>query len=41
MTDMLLDVFGDRAKRIKLELVKDGSGIGSAIIGAVAASARR
>jgi len=41
MTDMLLDVFGDRAKRIKLYLVKDGSGIGSAIIGAVAASARR
>jgi hexokinase len=41
MMDMLLDVLGDRAKRIKLELVKDGSGIGSAIIGAVAASARR
>jgi hexokinase len=40
MTDMLLDVFGDRAKRIKLELVKDGSGIGSAIIGAVVASPR-
>ena len=41
MTDMLLCVFGDRAKRIKLELAKDGSGIGAAIIGAVAASARR
>jgi len=41
MMDMLLDVFGDRAKRIKLVLVKDGSGIGSAIVGAVAASARR
>jgi hexokinase len=40
MTEMLLGVFGDRAKRIKLEIVRDGSGIGSAIIGAVAASAR-
>ncbi|MBU4370980.1 MAG: hypothetical protein KKH02_06015 [Proteobacteria bacterium] len=41
MTDMLFGVFGDRAKKIKLELAKDGSGIGAAIIGAVAASARQ
>lgn len=38
MADILLELFGERAKRIKLELVKDGSGIGSAVIGAVAAS---
>jgi hexokinase len=37
---MLRELFGERAKRIKLELVRDGSGIGSAIIGAVAASDR-
>jgi len=36
----LYELFGERAKRIKLELVRDGSGIGSAIIGAVAASTR-
>ncbi|MFH1079452.1 MAG: hypothetical protein V1766_04190 [Pseudomonadota bacterium] len=41
MKDMLFGVLGDRAERIKLELAKDGSGIGSAIIGAVAATARR
>jgi hexokinase len=40
MTALLQDLFGDRAARIKLNLVKDGSGIGAAIIGAVAASAR-
>lgn len=40
MTDMLRNVFGERAKRVKLELTGDGSGIGAAIIGAVAASAR-
>jgi len=39
--DILDELFGERAKRIKLELVRDGSGIGSAIIGAVAASTRR
>jgi hexokinase len=37
---LLQDLFGNRAARIKLELVRDGSGIGSAIIGAVAASSR-
>lgn len=37
---ILRELFGERAKRIKLELVRDGSGIGSAIIGAVAASIR-
>ena len=31
---ILRELFGERAKRIKLELVRDGSGIGSAIIGA-------
>jgi hexokinase len=41
MTDILHDLFGDRGARIKLELAKDGSGIGAAIIGAVAASTRR
>ncbi|MBA4396329.1 MAG: hypothetical protein C0394_02930 [Syntrophus sp. (in: bacteria)] len=41
MADMLHAVFGDRAKRIKLELVKDGSGVGCAIIGAIATSTRR
>ncbi len=40
MMDMLFDIFGDRAKRIKLEIARDGSGIGSAIISAVAASVR-
>ena len=38
--DVLDELFGERAKRIKLELVRDGSGIGSAIVGAVAASTR-
>jgi len=37
---ILRKLFGERAKRIKLELVRDGSGIGSAIIGAVAACDR-
>ncbi len=37
---VLRELFGECAKRIRLELVRDGSGIGSAIIGAVAASAR-
>jgi len=37
---MLEELFGIRAKRIKLALVKDGSGIGSAIIGAMAVAAR-
>ena len=41
MTDILHDLFGDPGARIKLELAKDGSGIGAAIIGAVAASTRR
>jgi hexokinase len=41
MTDILHDLFGDRGARIKLELAKDGSGIGAAIIGAVAAFTRR
>jgi hexokinase len=41
ITMLLQDLFGDRAARIKLKLVRDGSGIGSAIIGAVAASSRR
>jgi hexokinase len=40
MTDMLHGIFGGRAQKIKLALVRDGSGIGSAIIGAVAAAAR-
>lgn len=40
MTDILNDLFGDRSARIKLELAKDGSGIGAAIIGAVAAATR-
>ena len=38
MIDILNDLFGDRSARIKLEFAKDGSGIGAAIIGAVAAS---
>ena len=38
MKAILLELFGDRAARIKLKQVRDGSGIGSAIIGAVAAS---
>jgi hexokinase len=37
MSDILNDLFGDRSAMIKLELAKDGSGIGAAIIGAVAA----
>ena len=37
MMGILNDLFGDRSARIKLELAKDGSGIGAAIIGAVAA----
>lgn len=41
MIDILNDLFGDRSARIKLELAKDGSGIGAAIIGAVAAFTRR
>ncbi len=41
MIDILHDLFGDRSARIKLDLAKDGSGIGSAIIGAVAAFTRR
>ena len=40
MAALLQGLFGERAARIKLRLVKDGSGIGSAIIGAVAASTR-
>ena len=38
--EMLQELFGERAKRIKLELIRDGSGIGSGIIGAVAVSTR-
>jgi len=41
LLEILRELFGKRATRIKLELVKDGSGMGSAVIGAVAASARR
>jgi hexokinase len=41
MIDILHDLFGNRGARIKLELAKDGSGIGAAIIGAVAAFTRR
>jgi hexokinase len=37
---ILHELFGERAKKIKLELIRDGSGIGSAIIAAVAASGR-
>ncbi len=37
---ILRELFGERAKRIKLALVRDGSGIGSAIIGAIAVSDR-
>jgi hexokinase len=40
MAEMLICIFGDRAKRIKLEIARDGSGIGSAIIGAMAAAVR-
>jgi hexokinase len=40
MAEMLFCIFGDRTKRIKLDIARDGSGIGSAIIGAMAASAR-
>jgi len=40
MVDILHDLFGERGARIKLDLAKDGSGIGSAIIGAVAAATR-
>jgi hexokinase len=41
MAGLLRDLFGGRSSRIKLDLAKDGSGIGSAIIGAVAAMNRR
>ncbi len=37
MSDILNDLLGDRGAMIKLDLAKDGSGIGAAIIGAVAA----
>ncbi|MFA6412890.1 MAG: hypothetical protein WCW53_09345 [Syntrophales bacterium] len=37
MIEILNNLFGDRSAMIKLELAKDGSGIGAAIIGAVAA----
>lgn len=40
MAEMLFCIFGDRAKRIKLDLARDGSGIGSAIIAAMAAPVR-
>ena len=40
MIEILHDLFGDRGSRIKLELATDGSGIGSAIIAAVAAATR-
>jgi hexokinase len=40
MMDLLHGIFGDCAQKIKLALVRDGSGVGSAIIGAVAAAAR-
>jgi hexokinase len=43
--DMLIkffsDLFNEKAKKIKLELAKDGSGVGSAIIAAVAASSEK
>ncbi|MBV6506270.1 MAG: hypothetical protein ILNGONEN_01843 [Syntrophorhabdaceae bacterium] len=35
---MLQELFGKKAKRIRIELVRDGSGIGSAVVGAVTAS---
>ena len=38
MTMLLRELFGSGAARIKLKQVRDGSGIGSAVIGAVAAS---
>ncbi|HQP52209.1 MAG TPA: hypothetical protein PLA06_08545 [Syntrophorhabdaceae bacterium] len=38
ITDMLQELFGKKAKRIRIELVRDGSGIGSAVVGAVTAS---
>jgi hexokinase len=40
LAGILRELFGERAKRIKLALVRDGSGIGSAIIGAIAVSGR-
>jgi len=40
ITRTLYELFGACARRIKLVLVRDGSGIGAAIIGAVAASTR-
>jgi len=40
MTGLFRDLFPDRSERIHLELVKDGSGIGAAIVGAVAALPR-
>jgi hexokinase len=39
--DTLRDLCGDRAAGIKLVLARDGSGIGSAIVGAVASMAER
>jgi hexokinase len=36
ISEILCELFGERAQRIKLALVRDGSGIGSAIIAAVA-----
>lgn len=41
LLEILRELFGKRATRITLELVKDGSGTGSAVIAAVAASGRR
>lgn len=40
MAGMLAEIFGDRAAKIKLDPARDGSGIGAAIIAAVAASVR-
>ncbi len=40
ITETLRELFGARAAKIKLSLVKDGSGIGAAIVGAVASFAR-
>ncbi len=36
MEDILRELFEERAEKIRLKLVKDGSGIGSAVSGAVA-----
>jgi hexokinase len=38
MTDLLKEIFGNKAENIRLVLNKDGSGIGAAIVGAVAGS---